>query len=64
MVALPYMAQAFLKAREGRRGIGRGISLCTVFQLSDVRGQTLSQGFTLSVLRLQEAWGCVLMLIK
>ena len=27
-----------LKAREGRRVTGRGISLCTVFQLADVRG--------------------------
>ena len=52
---------------QGRQG-ERCCEVCDrLVQFSDWlirREQGVSQGFTLRVLRLQEAWGCVLLVIK
>ena len=54
---------------DGGRGRGGGHRVCDTAcaQLSDwlmVGGRMVSQGLTLSVLRLQEAWGCVPMVLR
>ena len=66
-----FSSKAFLKCEgSGSQGLwlacatGSVISLCTVLWLANGDGIGLSQRLTLSVLKLQEAWGYVLIVIK